>query len=77
MLIVSEAAEALEDVRNGDFELRVTSEGKPVGLPSELADIIIRVADYAEWQGYDLTAAIQVKQAYNENRPHKHGGKAI
>ena len=33
-------------------------EGKPEGVPSELADVVIRVADMAEWHGVDLAARI-------------------
>lgn len=76
MLIVSELSEALEDVRNGHLKLTAIN-GKPEGLPSELADAVIRIADYAEWQGFNLAQAIEIKQTYNEARPYKHGGKAI
>lgn len=64
MLITGEVAEA-EDA------LRHDKGNEAVG--EELADIMIRVADLAEWMGIDLTNAIQSKQAYNETRPHKHG----
>jgi hypothetical protein len=77
MLIVSELAEALEEIRNGNFETYYSQDTKPEGLHIELADAVIRIADYAEWQGFSLSEAIRVKQHYNENRPYKHGGKAI
>jgi NTP pyrophosphatase (non-canonical NTP hydrolase) len=48
---------------------------KPEGVPSELADIVIRVADLAGALGIDLAGAIKEKQAYNATRPHKHGKK--
>lgn len=46
---------------------------KPEGVPSELADILIRVGDYAHARGIDLQEAVREKMAYNETRPVKHG----
>lgn len=48
---------------------------KPCGIPSELADAVIRIADLAGALGIDLDAAIVEKMAFNENRPYKHGKK--
>lgn len=48
---------------------------KPEGFPIELADVLIRIADMAERYGIDLTAALEMKLAYNETRPYRHGGK--
>jgi hypothetical protein len=48
---------------------------KPEGIPSELADIVIRVGDATAEYGIDLAQEILLKQAYNSTRPHKHGGK--
>lgn len=73
-LVMSEAAEAIEAVRDGD--LGTTWEGdKPTGLPSELADILIRVGDLCGALGIDLEAAVRQKLAYNRTRPSRHGGK--
>ena len=42
--------------------LDVSEEGdKPAGVASELADVVIRVADMAEWYGYDLSIAEEKK----------------
>ena len=73
----SELSEALECLRTGDTEPRVTDSGKPEGLPSELADVVIRVLDLAGWLGIDLGEAIRAKHAYNATRPYRHGGKAL
>lgn len=48
---------------------------KPEGRLFELADAVIRIADYCGKHGYDLQTAIKTKMAYNETRPYRHGGK--
>ena len=56
-LIHSEIAEALEEYRSGK-DVRtiyyVDGSGKPEGFPVELADIIIRILDYAEYEKYKI-----------------------
>lgn len=51
--------------------------GKPVGFPSEMADILIRLLDDCERHGIDLVEEFRRKMAYNHTRAHRHGGKAI
>ena len=65
-LVHSELSEALEAYRErGDWdnwcELHTDVNGKPIGVGSELADMVIRVADMAEWYGYDLSKAEEKK----------------
>lgn len=48
---------------------------KPIGIDSEMADIVIRVMDLCAHLGIDLERAIREKHAYNETRPRRHGGK--
>jgi NTP pyrophosphatase (non-canonical NTP hydrolase) len=114
MLVVSEAAEALEHWRDGkavgqtlwsvsmhpgdaerlglpeQYELRVLSDWaateagrqrlraagadvKPDGIPSELADILIRVLDICGAWGIDIDTVIRTKVLYNATRPGLHG----
>ena len=74
-LLHSEVSEAVEDVRKGLLVETVREDGKPEGLPSELADVAIRLADTCGALGIDLVGAIRRKMDYNKKRPHRHGGK--
>ena len=47
-LIHSEIAEATECIREGQLTMFYTATLKPCGLPSEIADIVIRILDYQE-----------------------------
>lgn len=78
-LIHSEASEALEEYRNGHIppETYYREDGKPEGIPSELADVVIRFLDYCEVAGIDIEQAIIIKNEFNKTRPYKHGGKVI
>lgn len=73
-LIHSEVSEALECYRDGDMDWGYGGE-KPIGFPSELADIVIRVADLCGALGINLAEQIDLKMTYNATREHKHGGK--
>jgi NTP pyrophosphatase (non-canonical NTP hydrolase) len=42
----------------------------------ELADIIIRVLDYAARRHIDIAQAVYIKHLYNASREYRHGGKA-
>ncbi len=76
----SELSEALEDYRRGRGigEVRfLGADEKPEGIPIELADVVIRVADMCGYYGIDLESAIEIKMEYNKTRPYKHGDKVI
>lgn len=53
-----------------------TSGFKPEGEAIELADAVIRLADYCGAFGIDLVKAIELKQLYNETRGYRHGNKS-
>lgn len=49
--------------------------GKPEGVPSEIADAVIRLLDLADEAGIDLQDVIERKLAFNATRPKLHGKK--
>jgi NTP pyrophosphatase (non-canonical NTP hydrolase) len=53
------------------------SQFKPVGFPSEMADVAIRVLDLCGALNVDIQHAVDVKHAFNAMRPHRHGGKRL
>lgn len=84
MLIVSEVAEACEEIRNGsppEYQAGGVVQGdslwkeglKTEGEAVELADAVIRIFDYAGAMGWDLEAIMERKHSYNVTRPYKHG----
>jgi len=78
---VSEAIDALRDLdQSVDPALQDlfthSDSGKPEGVASELADVLIRAFDAAETLGFDLMQAVLDKHAYNKTREHMHGRNA-
>ena len=62
-LMHSELSEALEGLRADSIS----------NVAEELADCMIRIADFAEARSISLTVAIHEKLAFNKTRPYKHG----
>ena len=50
---------------------------KPEGVPSEIADVVIRCFDFAEEAGFSLGDAIREKLTFNSTRSRLHGGKQV
>lgn len=55
----------------------VSENDKPEGVPIELADLLIRVFDTAEYYGINLLDAIFIKARYNLTRSQRHGDKKL
>lgn len=51
--------------------------GKPDGIPTELADVVIRIFDMCHHYGIDIETVLKEKHEFNKSRPYKHGGKVI
>lgn len=88
----SELSEALEEYRKGEFlniiyysDEQGSEYGsddpfehlKPKGIPTELADVLIRIFDMCGHYGIDLDEAVRIKMEYNKTRPYRHGGKKL
>ena len=75
----SELSEALEEYRKGHQpdETYYSDGGKPEGIPSELADVIIRILDMCGKYGIDIGAMISEKHEFNKTRSYTHGCKVI
>lgn len=79
MLIVTEVAEVMEEYRvhghiPGGFAY-YEPDGKPEGIPAELADVFIRLLDLCGALDIDIERAVLEKHNYNVTRPFRHGGK--
>lgn len=74
-LMHSELSEALEALRHGN----PPDDKVPAytGLEAELADVVIRIMDFAEGFDLNVSGAILAKMDMNITRARMHGGKAF
>lgn len=83
-LLHSEVSEAFEAFRKWGFKpvktFQQTGEDlaiKVEGVPSELADIFIRLLDTCHRHRIDLEKEYEAKMKYNRGRSFRHGGKRL
>jgi uncharacterized protein YegP (UPF0339 family) len=90
---VSEALEEMRDGRMSRYYVKVDGDEtvhiqlaphqpypsgqKPIGVPSEAADILVRLLDFCDKYDIDLYREWLAKVQYNATRGHRHGGKAL
>lgn len=55
----------------------LTQPYKLCGVPSEIADLMIRAFDFAGEHKIDIEKFVLEKMAYNKTRPFRHGNKAL
>lgn len=70
MLMVTELAEAVEGLREGNPPDDKVPEFSAV--EAELADAVIRIMDYGHARGFRVAQAIEAKSRFNTTRPYKH-----
>lgn len=73
MLIVTELAESLEALREGNPPSKNIKGFS--SLEEEISDTLIRIADFCEGRNLRIEEAITAKIQFNRNRPKMHNKK--
>lgn len=73
-LIISELGEACEGDRKDLMDDKIPAF---TAVEAELADVLIRLADYIKARNLRVPQAVIAKLAFNEGREQMHGGKAF
>lgn len=74
-LMHSELSECLEGMRHGNPPSKHIPQFTVV--EEELADVVIRIMDFAWERGHRVGAAVLAKEDFNLGRAFRHGGKAF
>ncbi len=83
MMIVTECAETVEEMRRGRRVFVVNGEGRPEGVLVELADTLIRTLDLMQhvierdMPNLTIEKVVLAKHDFNKGREHQHGGKRL
>ena len=76
MFITSEVSEVYEEHRKGRAVDEIYWEnGKPEGIPIEMADVILKTLYVAEAYGMDMMKALRIKLIHNANKKRKKNGE--
>lgn len=78
----AELSESIEAFRENGDPCAVThipkyNGMKPEGVPSELADCIIRIFDMCAHYEIDIVGMLEEKHNFNTMRPYRHGNKIM
>lgn len=73
MLVVTEVAEAAEEVRKIGSGGRIVGPSDLISFYEEIADTFIRLLDICGTMGIDIEGAIEKKMEANALRPVRHG----
>lgn len=73
-----ELSEAFQAWRaNGDFRITYREDGKPEGVPIELADVVLGILYNCEREGVDLFEAVEIKRRFNATRDYVKEGRQL